>query len=247
MWTDISQFDIPEHQKTASYGSGKEDNFTDIGEVCVVNSMFGKAKVRVMHPRKKRGLLWPVASLAATGIAVIFWLEQDTPKPPEPMRIIVRSVDSEGTVQASSQQLQGTPTTLNKAPPPAVPVNPQASPGPNARTVIAKPMVSQPAMPPVASKPAMSVPAEPSSIPVKPPSTPLAAGSIQMKNTAAVQPAAKLPATSQPAAAQAFAPAMKNENHVTAPVAEPLPENDTKAVMPSSNAAQPDQTSTQPN
>jgi len=248
MWTDISQFDIPEHQKTASYGSSKENKFTNIGEVCVVNSMFGKAKIRVIHPRKKRSLIWPLAALVATGMAAIVWLEQDIPKPPEPMRIIVRSVDSEGAVQTSSQQLQGTPTIINNAPPPAVPIKPQATSGLNANaTVVAKPVIAQPSLPLVKSETAKTVPSTNPLNPVKPQTTPLAASNVQTKNPAVLQPAAKPPAAIQPAAAQAAAPVTKNEKPVTTPVAEPLPENNTRTIVPSSNTTAPDQTSTQPN
>jgi len=223
MWTDISQYDIPEHQKTASYGSGKEDKFTEIGEVCVVNSMFGKAKVRVIHPRKKRSMLWPLAALVVTGTVAIVWMEQDTPKPPEPMRIIVRSVDSEGAVQSSSQQLQGTPTTVNIAPTPAVPIKPQSTSGLNAKAaVVAKPVIVQPALPVVKSEPAMTVPATNPLTPVKP------------------------PAAIQPAAPQATAPVVKKEKPVTEPVAEPLPGNNAKTTLPSTDTTAPDKTGVQP-
>lgn len=220
MWTDISQFDIPDHQKTMAYGSGKVDKFTDIGEVCVVSSIFGKARVRVIHPRKKRSLIWPLTALAATGAAVAIWLEQDIPKPPEPMRIIIRSVASEGTVQTSSQ----------------------TSPGLNAKaTVVAKPVTAQPALPLVKSEPAITVPAAKPLIPVMPQTTPLAPGNVQARNPAVVQQPAKPPAAIQPAA-----PVVKNEKPVTKPVAEPLPANNTKTMAPASNDPAPEQTGTQP-
>jgi hypothetical protein len=235
MWTDISQFDIPDHQKTTAYGSSQAGKFTDIGEVCVVNSMFGKAKVRVVHPRKKRSLIWPLAALAATGMAVAVWLEQDIPKPPEPMRIIVRSVASEGTEQTSSQTLQAAPAIVNNAPLPAVPIKQQTSPGLNANaTVVAKPVTAQPALPLVKSEPAKTVPAAKPLLPVKPQMTPLAASSVQAKSPAVVQQAAK-------------APAIKHEKPVTTPVAEPLPINNSKTMAPASNDPAPDQAVMQPN
>ena len=241
MWTDISQFDIPDHQKTTAYGSGKVGKFTDIGEVCVVNSIFGKAKVRVVHPRKKRSLIWPLAALAVTGIAVAVWLDQDIPKPPEPMRIIVRSVASEGAEQTSSQTLQASPAI----------VKPQTPPGPEANaTVVAKPVTAQPALPLMKSERAKTVPAAKPLIPVKPQTTPLAASNVQPKNPAVVQQAAKPPAAIQPAAqpgaAQAAAPVIKNEKPAITPVAEPLPENTAKTMAPASNDQPPDQTRTQP-
>lgn len=243
MWTDISQFDIPDHLKTTVYGSSKLGKFTEIGEVCVANSIFGKAKVRVKRPRKKHSLIWPLAALAVTGMAVTFWLEQDIPKPPEPMRIIVRSVANEGAVQMSSQTLQAAPTITNNAHPPAVPVNPQTSPGLNANaTVVAKPVTAQPAMPLVKSEPVKTVPAAKPLIPVKPQPTPLATGNVQPKSPAVVPQTAKPPAAIQPAAAQAAAPVIKNEKSVTTTVAEPLSENGTKAMAPASNATPPDQT-----
>jgi hypothetical protein len=224
MWTDISQYDIPEHQKTASYGSGKEDKFTEIGEVCVVNSMFGKAKIRVIQPRKKRRILWPLTAFVVTGTVAIVWLEQDTPKPPEPMRIIVRSVDSEGSVQTSSQQLKGTPPLVGNALPPAVPLKPQTSSGlETMATVVTKPVIVQPALPLVKSEPAKTVPATNPLTPVKP------------------------PAAIQPASAQAATPVMKSEKPVTSSITEPLPENKTKIPVPPTNVTPPGQTSTQSN
>ncbi|MGC2047171.1 MAG: hypothetical protein WA635_00960, partial [Gallionella sp.] len=225
----------PEHQKTASYGSSKQENFTDIGEVCVVNSMFGKAKIRVVHPRKKRSMIWPLAALIVTGTAAIVWLEQDTPKPPEPMRIIVRSVDSEGAVQTNSQQLQVSPTIVNNAPPPAAPIKPQTTSGLNAKAaVVAKPVIVQSAVPMVKSEPAMTVPEK----------TPLSASAVQPKNPTVILPAAKPPAAIQPAAAQAAAPVTKNENPVATPAAETPPEN--KTIVPSSDTTAPDKTGSQP-
>jgi hypothetical protein len=247
MWTDISQFDIPEHQKTVSFGLSKEDKVTSIGEVTVVNSIFGKAKIRVIQPRKKRSFMWPLSALAATGMAAIFWLEQGAPKPPEPMRIIVRSVDSEGAVQTSSLPMQGTPTIVKNAHPPTIPAKPQVSPAPNAKTVVVKPLISKPALPPVKSEPVATVPATISLAPVNPQKTPFAANNMQPKAPAAEQPAVKPPAASQSASAQAAAPAIKNESPVAATVAEPLPENSANTIVPSGNAAPPDQTSTQSN
>jgi hypothetical protein len=251
MWTDISQFDIPDHQKTAAYGSSNVGKFTDIGEVCVVNSIFGQAKVRVVHARNKRSLIWPLAALAVTGIAVAVWLDQDIPKPPEPMRIIVRSVADEGAVQTSSQALQAAPAIVDNAAPPAVPIKPQTSPGPEAKaTVVAKPLTAQPALPLVKSEPAKTVPAAKPLVPVKPQTIPLAASNVQPKNPAVVQQAAKPPAPIQPAAqpgaAQAAAPVIKNEKPAITPVAERLPENNTKTMAPASNDPPPDQTRTQP-
>ena len=224
-----------------AYGSSKVGEFTDIGEVCVVNSIFGTAKVRVVHPRKKRSLIWPLAALAVTGIAVAVWLDQDIPKPPEPMRIIVRSVADEGAVQTSSQTLQAAPAI----------VKPQTSPGPEDKaTVVAKPVTAQPALPLVKSEPAKTVPAVKPLIPVKPQTTPLAASNVQAKNPAVVQQAAKPPAaiqpTAQPVAGQAAAPVIKNEKPAITPVAEPLTENNTKAMAPASNDPPADQTRTQP-
>jgi hypothetical protein len=251
MWTDISQFDIPDHQKTTAYGSSKVGKFTDIGEVCVVNSMFGKAKVRVIPPRKKRSFIWPLAALTVMGMAVAFWLEQDIPKPPEPMRIIVRPVASESTMQTSSQTLQGSPAINSNAPLPPVPVKPQTSPGSKANsTIVAKPVIAQPVLPLVKSEPATTVPPAKQSIPVTPQTTPLAEGNIQAKNPAVVQQAAKPPApiqsAAQPVAAQASPPVIRNEKPAITPVAEPLPDSNTKTMAPASSTTPPDQTGTKP-
>ncbi|MFZ5524056.1 MAG: hypothetical protein ACOY9D_08260 [Pseudomonadota bacterium] len=226
MWTDISQFDIPEHLKTTAYGPDHARRFTEIGEVCVVNSMFGRAKVRVIHPQHKRSLVWPLAVLAATGVAIAVWLEQDTPKPPEPMRIIVRSVASEGDAQMSPQTLQAVPAMVNKAAPPAAPAKTQTPPGTQAKAaMVEKPVIAQPDLPPK-SGPAATVPAAKPSMPVKPP--------------AIIQPVA------QPDAAQAAAPAIKNNKPANKPAVEPLSEENSSTMVPASNGTAPDQTGAQP-
>jgi len=250
MWTDISQFEIPEYLKTAAYGSGHAGRYTDIGEVCVVNSMFGKAKVRVIHPRKKRSLIWPLAALAATGVTVVVWLEQDVQKPPEPMRIIVRSVPSEGAVQTNSETLQAAPTIVRKAAAPTMPIKPQTSPGLAAKTmVVEKPVTVQAAAPPVKSEPAKSVPAAKPLIPVNPQTAPLSVGADQPSSPAVVSQTAKPPSANQPAqpvASKAAESENQKEKPAIVPATEPLPENGIKAVAPAKTGATPDQGSTQP-
>jgi hypothetical protein len=250
MWTDISQFEIPEYLKTAAYGSGRAARYTDIGEVCVVNSMFGKAKVRVIHPQKKRSLIWPLAALAAMGVAVALWLEQDMQKPPEPMRIIVRSVANEGTEQTNSETLQATPAIVSKATTPTVPIKPHRSPGLAAKTAVAeKPVTTQTAVPPVKNEPAISVPAAKPLIPGNPQTTPISAGAVQSSSTAAISQTAKPPAatqTAQPVVTKAAEPEIQKEKPAIVPATDPLPENGIKPVAPAMSGATPDQGITQP-
>jgi len=239
MWTDISQFEIPEYLKTAAYGSGHAARYTDIGEVCVVNSMFGKAKVRVTHPRKKRSLIWPLAALAATGVAVALWLEQDMQKPPEPMRIIVRSVATEGIEQTNSEKLLATPAIVSKATAPTVPIKPQTSPRLPAKT----------AAPPVKNEPAISAPEANPLISVNPQTTPISAGAVQSSSTEAISQIAKPPSanqTAQPVATKAAEPENQKEKPAIVTATDPLPENGIKPVAPAKSGATPDQGSTQP-
>ena len=234
MWTDISQFDIPDHLKTTAYGSSNNREFTDIGEVCVVNSMFGKAKVREIRPKKKPSLIWPLGALAVTVIAVSVWMVQDEPKPPEPMRIIVRSVASEDT--ASSEN--------SKSPAPIARPAPQKPTATMAKaSVVAKPVAD----PPVKSEKAKVSPSMKPSVSESSNSEPLASGSIQPKSSAEVQQSAKSDTAIQPTvrreAEQAVSPVVKKEIPVPVSVTEPLTESNIKPVTPASNETLPDQSS----
>jgi len=242
MWTDISQFDIPDHLKTTEHGSSKTREFTDIGEVCVINSMFGKAKVREIRPKKKARLIWPLAVLGVTVISVAVWLGQDEPKPPEPMRIIVRSVASEDAAT----------TEVNNSPSPAVSVKPQQSPGTIAKaTVVAKPVVAPPVLPTVKSEPAKAMPAAKPLASENPNTVPIAPSNIQPKSSAEVQNTAKSGSALQPAtqsvAEQPVATVLKKEKVVPAAVAEPLTESEAKIMPPAVNDPLPGQSSVQPN
>ncbi len=247
MWTDISQFEIPENLKTAGYGSGHAAKYTDIGEVCVVNSMFGKAKVRVIHPRKKRSLIWPLAASAVAGVAAAYWLEQEMQKPPEPMRIIVRPVASEGTVQTNSETAQASPGMVSKAAAPSVPIKPQISPGIAAKAgIMEKQEAAKTAVPPV-KKETASAPAAKSLNPVNPQITPLSSGAVQPDSPAAVSQTTVPPSANQaiqPVAPKVSEPASQKEKPVIATVAEPLPENNSGPEVPASSGTT--QGSTQP-
>ena len=235
MWTDISQFEIPENLKTAGYGSGHAGKYTDIGEVCVVNSMFGKARVRVIHPRKKRSLIWPLAAIAVAGAAVAYWQEQEMQKPPEPMRIIVRSVASEGSVQTNSETAQASPGMAGKAAAPAVPIKPQASPGPAAKAAITeKQETAKTAVPPVKKVPA---PAAKPLNPVSQQTTPLPAGTAQSGSPAVTQTVMPPSANQsvQPVASKAAVPASLTEKTVIAPATEPMPGNNSMPEAPASS------------
>jgi hypothetical protein len=247
MWTDISQFDIPDYLKTTAYGPGHAGKYTDIGEVYVVNSMFGKAKVRVKHPRKKRSLIWPLAALTVIGVAVVIWLEQDMQKPPEPMRIIVRPVPSEGSLQTNSENSQ---STVSKAVVQTVPIKPQKSPGlATKEAVVAKQVTAQPESPTI-SETAKSLPAAKPLIPAKPQTSPLSSGGIQTGSQAVVPQTVKPPSANQPlaqpVAEKAAEPESQKENPAIVPAAEPLPENNISPVAPTSSETATVQGGTQP-
>jgi len=250
MWTDISQFDIPEYLKTAACGPGHTEKYTDIGEVCVVNSMFGKAKVRVIHPRKKRSLYWPLAVLAITGVAVAVWLEQEMQKPHEPMRIIVKPVSSEDTLQASPETSQVTQATVSKAAGPKVPNKPQASPGlATKETAEEKQVTVQPGSTMIGET-SRPLPVAKPLIPANSQTAPLASDGTRTGSQAVVPQTAKPPSANQPLAqsveAKTVEPGSQKDKPATVPADEPLPEINIKPVLPASIGKVPDQGGAQP-
>jgi len=250
MWTDISQFDIPEYLKTAAYGPGHAGKYTDIGEVCVVNSMFGKAKVRVIHPRKKRSLYWPLAVLAVTGVAVAVWLDQEMQKPPEPMRIIVKPVSSEDTLQANPETSQLTQATASKAAAPKVSNRPQTSPRLATKAAAEEKQVTAQPGSSMIGETSRSLPVAKPLNPANPQTTPLASDVTRTGSQAAVPQTAKPPSANQPPAqpveAKTAEPGSQKDKPATVPADEPLPENNIKPVLPASSGKIPDQGGSQP-
>ncbi len=158
---EISQFDIPGRQLLASNKQPGIDMPTDIGEVKITRTIFGKARVRVVRERDKKRrvlLLWVLALLALSAAAWEGWLalqrsELLAAQPPLSERIKVGApvFQPEDAVPAdnasSSKRRQRTPMqalfdSMATRRPPA----PQQTPGLKPGQEAAKPGTAQPSV-----------------------------------------------------------------------------------------------------
>ncbi len=251
MWTDISQFDIPDNLKTAAYGAKRDGKYSEIGEVCVVNSMFGKAKVRAIHPRKKYVLIWPLVLLATTGVVLAIWVENDIPSTPEPMRITVRSVANEGEVLTSTQAAQTVPTQVKKSEAPTIPSKVQTTIGSTVNASMAeKTVLAKPTLPPAKVDQTKTAPVVQSSIPSKSQTKPIASDNPLPKNPEVMPQVLDSPTAMQssamPLADKVLEPVIKKEKPSIPLEAVSLPELGTKILVPASSGVAPVQSGTQP-
>lgn len=82
---EISQFEISGHQLLESNELPKEGEWTDIGEAQVTETIFGKAKVRVIHAHDKQRNAWLLIALGlvVTVLSVTGWQWWNTSQPTE--------------------------------------------------------------------------------------------------------------------------------------------------------------------
>ena len=251
MWTDISQFDIPDNLKTAAYGAKRDGKYSEIGEVCVVNSMFGKAKVRAIHPRKRNVLIWPLVLLATTGVVLAIWLEDDIPSTPEPMRIIVRTVANEGEVLTNKQAAQTVPTNIKKSETPTIPSKVQITTGSTVNASLAdKTVLAKPTLPTAKADTTKTTPVVQSSIPSKSQTKPIVSDNPLPKNPEVMPQVLNSPTATEssamPLSDEVIEPAIKREKPSIPLETVSLPEHGTKILVPASSGIVPAQTGTQP-
>jgi len=70
---ELSQFDIPDRLLLANKPQTKAGMWTDIGEAKIINTIFGRANVRVVREQDKKRRAWLLLTLAATVLATLAW------------------------------------------------------------------------------------------------------------------------------------------------------------------------------
>ncbi len=71
MWYEISQYDIPNRQLLATNRKPGADRWTEIGEVKITHTIFGKAKVSVTREQDKKRRKWLLAVVVFTVTALV--------------------------------------------------------------------------------------------------------------------------------------------------------------------------------
>jgi hypothetical protein len=73
MGNETSQYDIPDRLLRVTNAQSRVDMRKDIGEVKITHTIFGRAKVRVIHERDKKIRAWLLTVLAVTALAAAAW------------------------------------------------------------------------------------------------------------------------------------------------------------------------------
>lgn len=223
MQNETSLYDIPADQLLLAHERLGEG--TEIGEARVVSTLFGKARIRIVHKKDRSGWLWLLAASVVLGIIAAIWLNQAAPPPPE------------------TDSVAGSPAQINPQIPPeqqnAVPLIPP----PAADTSIA----AQPAIqPPLPAEPIKPDPAKKPSIAEKPKTPPVATSDDQPEQSEEMgqtdESPTPVPVQAKPAATQ---PAIQITKTPNAPD-KPATESAVKTPPPAANTRQPNQSGVQP-
>ncbi|MBI5890857.1 MAG: hypothetical protein HZB47_09290 [Nitrosomonadales bacterium] len=214
MSNENSQFDISGIQLRESKTQPKVSLSREIGEAEVVETIFGRAKVRIIRKNDKfRRSMWMAAGAGTAVIAFAVWQGWYASQQAEPVQNTDPSLAAGSEVQAAVLVADAASATAVaaelpvKSEPVALPpmaqmpvtVQPQAVSG--TEGMPAKPVVMQPKPVPVQPKPAPPAPA------VKPQTVPVVANSNMQKSPPVVQSSVnpalpkQHPAASSPAAA----------------------------------------------
>lgn len=214
MWHDISQFDIPDRHLRASNSRPRVSMWTDMGEAKITQTIFGRARVRVIREQDKRRRAWLLTALVVIAIAAAAWqgwvAYQRGQNAAPPLSLSERIRAGVPVIQSGGISPPATPPSVGikpGMPPQTATNNPQSVPlqptGLKATEQMAtKPVTAQPL---IASKPQAA---------------PLATNDNAPKNQAIGQQPAKPSVTVQPAAP------------TVAPFAEPLIKGDTSTLSP---------------
>ncbi len=152
MQYDMARFEQPLVDETQP----KAHMWTDIGDVEVEHSVFGKAKVRVYRKRDEvRGALrWTLMTISVVVGAV--WLIHDITRQPE---IVYVAPPSPVVTPEPQMPVRAAPHIKPRVLPPVVVHNPVPQMQANSAPVAAKPLAGQPAVVSGASSPAVANPA----------------------------------------------------------------------------------------
>lgn len=243
MGHEISQFDIPDRQLLATNTQPRMGMMEDIGVAKITQTIFGRAKVRIIRKRDKERRTWLLSALAVTVVAAAAWQgwvasQQSEPRAPR-LSATVRV-----TVPAFQPEFISSPVT-----PPSM----RSKPAAPTQTEINNPVASQnsvaqplPVLKAMATKPAIAQPL----ITSKLPTAPLATSNNSLKNQTGMPQPPKSPANIQPVAPTVTAPLTTqpaaSSPVVVAPLAEPLIVKDNLALSPAGDIQPPDPVNTQP-
>jgi hypothetical protein len=223
---EASQYEIPAHRLQMTFEGKRVGEGKSLGEAVVVKTLFGKAKVRIVHEQDNFVWLWPAAILALLGALAAIWWWQGTPETSRPDRDVALP-PALSAAAPTGQVPENIPELINPVEPPTVVKetaklqSPAAAPH-TAKKAEAKkapakkmPVADMPATKPKArpkNKPAAAIndeqpaqqvkqeqPAE-TPVAIKPSATPTALQpSIQITRNPADQPAADGAKTAPPA------------------------------------------------
>lgn len=241
MGYEISQFDIPDRQLLASSGQPGLSRGTDIGEVKITRTIFGRAKVRVIREHDKERRAWLLMSLAVTMVAVVAWQWWVQSQQSEPIAALP-PIGSRVHVSAPAFQ----PEYISS--PAATPAVGSKSGTPSQAEIDIQTIsqaISQKSAPlkPLGLKVAEQIATKPVTVQPLSASNPQAAlpaiNSSTSKNQADMQHPAKLSAPIQPAATTVVTPPstpfVANKPTAEAPVVEPLIKDVTPALPPTTD------------
>ena len=204
---EISQLDISDRQLQTSTSQSKASVWTDIGEAEVTHTIFGRARVRIIHKQDKARRTLVLTATAVMVLAALVWQGWIASQTSEP------------------QQSTDPAAVLNSSEPESAP-----SPGESKQPAISQQSVPpQPAMDvavPMSAKPVIARPLIASKPQTPPPVATDNASNIQT----GMQSPIRSPAASQPAAPAAVKPAATQ----SAPLAKevtpaPSPASDNQA------------------
>jgi hypothetical protein len=125
------QYEIPAHRLQMTFEGKRVGEGKSLGEAVVVNTLFGKAKVRIVHEQDNSGWLWAAAILALLGALAAIWWWQGTPETSGLDRAVV--LPPALPVAAPTGQVPGNiPEMSNPVEPPTTVKAPQPKPSPAA-------------------------------------------------------------------------------------------------------------------
>jgi cytoskeletal protein RodZ len=237
---ESGQYEIPAHRLLVTFDGKRVGEGKNLGEARVVSTLFGKARVRIIHEQDKSwGWFLPLAVAAIGGILAAVWLWQDIFRQ-EPLHNAATPDVSAVTVQAVIPVPQSAPAMNGQAAP--QPMQNQAQiPVESHSPMLAteKAVTTEPDMRQTATASAKKVRAKKMAATSKPGAIPAEADNDQPQRQAGTQQSATPPAAIQPK------PIVKVERPVAPSVAEPVHESGAAAVVPQANDTQAGQANAQ--
>ena len=193
--------DMPDRQLPTADTPHNESEWTEIGKAEITQSIFGKAKVRIIRQHDKARRAWFLTALAVlalmvTTVAALVWQEQNAPQASKTVRSTEPAPQLSALPEANAPAPQAIPATgipliMEKSKPgtPAAIDNPADSRVPQQSLTVNA--AEQPAAKPVAPQHVIAS---------KPKTMPLATNNNAAKNQTSMQQPPKLPSPIQPVA-----------------------------------------------